>query len=475
MASLPRLFQEENDRQELDLEFLRRALSEPLPAGRDLLSVTVRAPSESLEKFLRLLPGEPGFLWSSAKGTRLAGAGEGVTLQAQGENRLPLLRSQAAAFWERLHGRSADPSAPPAVLFGGISFVPGVAPLAPWEEFDSDSFSMPRWTYRRVASNAFLTLLVNDEERRSTALVNDLVTEARRILASLETESVTSLIQHVDIPRSAVHHVSAGSWNIYLESVLDAIRSGRFQKIVAARRCVVDLSRPIEDTGFMARLFASYPDCNHFAVRKKRSTFLGASPETLFVKRGLELTTHALAGTTRVSDEPGSDPSLESAALKRSQKDLAEHALVVKRICDELWPLSKRIRFSSSPHARHVRNLVHLQTPVSAELRPETHVFDLLAALHPTPAVGGFPAREAADWIRLNEPFERGWYTGALGWLDAAGDAEIAVAIRCGVLTEKRAHIFAGAGIVERSNPESEYAETAAKMQPILRALGVTL
>lgn len=95
------------------------------------------------------------------------------------------------------------------------------------------------------------------------------------------------------------------------------------------------------------------------------------------------------------------------------------------------------------------------------------------ATLHPTPAVGGFPAREAAEWISNNEPLERGWYTGTVGWIDGNGDGEIAVAIRCGVLTRTHAYIFAGAGVVAASTAEAEYAETAGKMGPVLRALGV--
>lgn len=476
VASLPRLFEEEGERLDFELLFLRKALNEPLPEGRDLLAVTVNAPSEALEKFLRIVPGENGFLWHSAKGVRLAGAGAGPTIEARGNERLVSLREQATRFWTLLESRAnegIDIGPPP--LFGGISFAPDVPPLPPWEDFATDWFTISRWTYRRVGSKAFLTLTVSREELESSELRDGLVAQANKILRSLETESPTSLIQHLDIPRSAVHHISPGEWRAHIEAILAAIKSGQFHKIVAARKCVVDLARPLDDTAFMARLFAAYPDCNQFAIRRGQSTFLGVSPETLFRKTGLDLSTHALAGTTKIEDHPASDSSVESAALKRSTKDLAEHALVVKRICDELWPLSKRIRFSSTPQARRVRNLVHLQTPIAAQLRPEVHVFDLLAAFHPTPAVGGFPAREAAKWIQQNEPIERGWYTGALGWFDATGNAEFAVAIRCGVLSSKRAYIFAGAGIVERSDPDAEYAETAAKMHPILRALGVRI
>lgn len=474
VSRLPRLFEDDEDASEEELAFLRHALTDPLPPGCDVLSVTIRAPSEALEKFLRLVPRSMGFLWH-ANEVRIAGGGQAVAIEASGEDRLPILREAAAKLWTRLHVRSPEGVDVKPVLFGGIAFVPGVAPLEPWSEFAKDSFTLARWTYRRVGADAFLSIAVREEERRDPGRVDAFLAEAQRLLRALETEAATSLIQRPDIPASAVHHISYGDWHAYMEAVLSAIRSGQYQKIVAARRCVVDLDFPLEDTGFMARLFAAYPDCTHFAVRRDHSTFLGATPETLFRKRGNSVATHALAGTSRVSDEPGSDSSLESAALKRSMKDLGEHALVVRLICEALKPISKRIKYSSAPQVRQVRNLVHLQTPISAELRPETHVFDLLSAFHPTPAVGGFPAREAAEWIKMNEPLERGWYTGTLGWFDAEGNAEFAVAIRCGVMTKTKAYIFAGAGIVEKSDPESEYRETAAKMFPILRALGVSI
>jgi isochorismate synthase len=271
-----------------------------------------------------------------------------------------------------------------------------------------------------------------------------------------------------------VHHLSAADWAAYIAAIHAAIASGEYQKIVAARRCVVELRRTLEDTGFMARVFAAYPDCTHFAIRRERSTFLGATPETLFRKQGLHLETHALAGTTRLNEKhSATESSRDIAALQASTKDRDEHELVVQRICSELSRLTTSIEYEAVPSTRHVRNLVHLQTPISGELRPETTVFDLLAALHPTPAVGGFPAREAAEWISQNEPLERGWYTGTVGWIDANGDGEIAVAIRCGVLTQSRAYVFAGAGVVAASTAAAEYAETAGKMGPILRALGV--
>lgn len=472
--TLPRLGDEDESISTEVLTFLEGALHSSLPAGKDLLSITIPAPTEAAEKFLRLVNKESGFLWRSPGSHQFAGGESAAEVAVSGDDRFAQLSERVPKMFERVTHVAFDGAPPPTVLVGGAAFAPGVPSYPPWCEFTQDVFTLPKWGYRRCQGRAMLTLTVRREELGDRAAVDGLIEETRTLMRALDYESATSLIERFDIPRSAVHHLPAEDWRAYIDAIHAAIRSGGFQKIVAARQCVVELKRPVEDTGFMARVFAAYPDCTHFAFRRGESTFLGATPETLFKKRGLELETHALAGTTRVKDDPSEDSSRHIAGLRKSQKDLAEHALVVQRICEELWPLSQKIRYSSSPKTRQVRNLIHLQTPISSTLRETTSVFDLLAALHPTPAVGGFPAREAAEWIRQNEPLERGWYTGTLGWMDSEGNAEFCVAIRCGVLTPKRAYIFAGAGVVAASDADAEYAETAGKMAPVLRALGVT-
>ena len=471
--SLPKLGEDDDTLSPEAIAFLGGALSAGLPASAELLSVTLPAPVEAAEKFLRLVPRENGFLWRSPSGEQFAGGGAGGQVTVGGTDRFAKLGAAVPAFFAKLAVRSFVNPTPPPVLVGGAAFAPGVPPMEPWEEFTEDAFVLPRWGYRRLGNTASVTLTVGRDELGSVERVQRVVDEARTLMRAFEYESATSLIERIDLSKATVHHLKAPEWTIYIDAIHAAIASGEYQKIVAARRCVVKLKRVLEDTGFMARVFAAYPDCTHFAIRRERSTFLGATPETLFRKRGRIIETHALAGTTRIDDDPRTESSRDVAALQSSQKDLDEHRLVVERICSELGPLTESIRYSKTPSTRQVRNLIHLQTPISGELREDTSAFHLLAALHPTPAVGGFPAREAADWIVRNEPLERGWYTGTIGWIDANGDSEIAVAIRCGVLTEQAAYVFAGAGIVSASTAEAEYAETGGKMGPILRALGV--
>lgn len=472
--TLPSLGEDDEVLSQHVIDFLRDAVRTPLRKDAAYLSVTIPVPNEAPEKFLRLVPRRYGFLWRAPGSAQLAGGGAAAVVSVRGEDRWTTLSRAIPELLDSVETRAFDGKPPRATMVGAAAFAPNVPPIEPWEEFTEDAFVLPEWGYRRHGNDAFLTLTIRRDDLRDETFLSRILEETRTLARTLDYESATSLIERIDIPRSAVHHLPEADWTQYIDAIHEALASGSYKKIVAARRCVIDIvRRPIEDTGFMARLFAAYPDCNHFAIRRELSTFLGATPETLFRKRALELTTHALAGTKRVLDDPSRDSTRDMEALAASEKDRVEHQMVVDKIRADLAPLSTEIKAADRPQTRQVRHLIHLQTPISATLKAETTAFDLLASLHPTPAVGGLPQREAADWIRENEPLERGLYTGTVGWIDSAGDADFAVSIRCGVLHPKRAYIFAGAGVVSASTAAAEYAETGSKMLPVLRALGV--
>ncbi len=471
--SLPKLGDDDDVLSPEAIEFVRHALA-TAPTSKDLLSITLPAPKEAPEKFLRLVPRDGGFLWRSHGRDQFAGGGVAGRLTVGGTDRFVKLAAEVPEFFGRIASVALAGAPPPPTLVGGAAFASSAPAFEPWEEFADDELVLPRWGFRRNRTAASITLTVRREELGRNP-VDRILEETREITNAFEYETATSLIERIDLAHAVVRHLPADDWKAYIDAIQAAIASGEYKKIVAARRCVIELNRKLEDTSFMARIFAAYPDCTHFAIRRENSTFLGATPETLFRKMGTRLETEALAGTTRINDDPSTESSRDVAALQSSKKDLGEHALVVERIASELKPLTTSLEYSDTPSTRQVRNLIHLRTPITGELKPDTTVFHLLQSLHPTPAVGGTPAREAAEWICRNEPLERGWFTGVVGWIDARGDGEFAVAIRCGVLTPKRAYIYAGAGIVAASDAAAEYAETAGKMTPVLRALGVSV
>jgi isochorismate synthase len=429
---------------------------------------------------LSALERDMSVLWDTGSpADAFAAAGTTHRIDLSGPARFQQLEGEATAVWRRIraftHPECKHPPAPR--MFGGLAFTPGAARLPPWNEFGDGCFTLPRWSYARNQGNAILTLSVRGEEcdvfRRS-----DLLGELQTILARLEAHRGQRTYQHaLSVPEIPQHHVvqlEYPVWERHVDSIRKAIAQGRFAKIVAARRCDVALATPLNDIEALSRL-TSELTCTRFAFRRRTTSFFGATPETLLSKRGDLLKTHALAGTIRTygSEMPGF-ADLWSQLLS-SGKDKREHTFVVSEICRSLAPYAVSIEASQAPVIRKLRNILHLDTPISAKLRPGTSTADLIAALHPTPAVGGVPKIGSAEWIAEHELCPRGWYSGPIGWIDSQGDATFAVAIRSGVLSPEYAYAFTGAGIVAESEPQAEYDETELKQLPFLRAVGVVV
>jgi isochorismate synthase len=178
----------------------------------------------------------------------------------------------------------------------------------------------------------------------------------------------------------------------------------------------------------------------------------------------------ALAGSFPRGATVGDDQAL-GAQLLASAKERHEHAVVVRNIRSVLADLCMRIEAPATPTLMKMRNVQHLFTPVTAQLRGNSSVLTLVERLHPTPAVGGWPREVALAFLREHEELDRGWYAAPIGWLDANGDGEFAVALRSALVDGTSATLFAGCGIVADSDPQSEYQETLLKLRPMLNAL----
>jgi isochorismate synthase len=223
----------------------------------------------------------------------------------------------------------------------------------------------------------------------------------------------------------------------------------------------------------VGHLERSYRRCYGFGWRTGGATFIGASPELLVrLDRGT-ITSNPLAGSARRGEGDEEDRIL-AEALMRSVKDRVEHRFVVDDVAKRLAPFSISLDVPAAPSLKKMATVQHLSTRISGEARPEAEILELVGALHPTPAVGGTPREAAQAFIDKAESFDRGWYTGGVGWIDSAGDGEFAIALRCALLEGTRAHIFAGAGIVGDSIPDLELLETRLKFRPMLELLAAT-
>ncbi|WP_226623417.1 isochorismate synthase MenF [Alloyangia pacifica] len=201
---------------------------------------------------------------------------------------------------------------------------------------------------------------------------------------------------------------------------------------------------------------------------------VGATPELLLRKTGAAIRSHPLAGSARRREDAAEDAQVK-AALLGSEKDNVEHRVVVEYIHDVLAPYCAKLSVPDAPQLDRTASMWHLGTCIDGELRdPDTPCLELLAALHPTPAVAGAPLREALQAITAAEPFDREFYAGTLGWVDGANDGEWHVTLRCAMIEGCAARLFAGAGIVAASDPLEEVAETRAKFLAMRRALGIS-
>ncbi|PTL80773.1 isochorismate synthase MenF [Vitiosangium sp. GDMCC 1.1324] len=248
-----------------------------------------------------------------------------------------------------------------------------------------------------------------------------------------------------------------------VERAVETINAGGLQKVVMARAVEVEGERAFDRVEVLARLREQNPRCATFLFRAPDGTaFLGATPETLCRWEGRRLETEALAGTA---------PPTQAGALGDSDKDRREHEAVVRYILKALKPLTDTIDADAEPALLTLKNVVHLRTGIRAELREGVGVAELVAALHPTPAVGGTPRERALEFLVEHEALDRGWYAGPVGWV-GPGRAHQMVALRSARVKGSRARLFVGAGIVAGSSAESEWRETEMKSLTMLRALG---
>jgi isochorismate synthase len=280
---------------------------------------------------------------------------------------------------------------------------------------------------------------------------------------------------------SAVHEPFADiqlrevpSANAYEEAVREAvarIRRREMRKVVLARTIEVTAERELDPRLLAGRLRAVDPDAYTFAVPADHGVLVGASPELLVSRRGHEVRSNPLAGSAPRSGDPDEDRA-NADALISSSKDREEHSIVVDAVAGTLRPFCVELKWDPEPVLRETPNVWHLSTRFRGSLRePAPTALELVAALHPTPAVAGEPREAALEAIASLEPFDRGRYAGPVGWVDAEGDGEWAIALRCAELRGDRAVLYAGAGIVADSDPARELDETERKFRAFLDAL----
>ena len=265
-------------------------------------------------------------------------------------------------------------------------------------------------------------------------------------------------------------NLSGPEWASMIAETVRRINTGALGKVVMARELVAIADNPIDPRWLVDRLATEYPSCWTYHV----DGLVGATPEMLIRRESGLATSRVLAGTIRRSDDSDHDLAL-AAALSQSSKDLQEHEYAVESVARALTPYCSGMNVPDAPYVLELPNVLHLATDVTAVAGPDASSLAMAAALHPSAAVCGTPTDGARATIAELEQLDRNRYAGPVGWIDADGDGEWAIALRCGRINPddpRQIRLYAGCGIVAESDPVAELAESVAKLVPMRDALG---
>ena len=382
-------------------------------------------------------------------GVALEDANGAVIDFESGEDRL----LAAARMWRRLSASlGAGDTATGPIAVGGFAYRPDRDPGGAWSGFPALLFRVPAVAVMRVRGRTFATAASSEAAGLLDLEPPRLEGRAARAL------QVTALRNPV-------------AWTAAVESAAARLRAGEADKVVLAREVMARGDGVIGAATVARSLRSAYPSCFIYLVTGSDGTaFVGASPELLVRRSGTRALAQPMAGSVARGMTDADDDRL-AHQLEESVKDRSEHRLVADFVVDALRPFSETVS-ARAPEVVRFTNIQHLATTVAADLRaPAADALELAAALHPTPAVGGWPRAAADTLIDELEAMERGWYAGAVGWIDSRGDGEFALGLRCGLRWEDGARLYAGVGVMPDSDAARELDETELKFKALLTAL----
>jgi isochorismate synthase len=399
------------------------------------------------------------------------GVGRAWTFEATGEDRFTV----ADRAWRSLTASLSpqDPALPRGVgplLIGGLGFT-GRAPAAGtiWDPFGPMSLVLPETIITRTAGGSWTTTTTADAASSGADRRWDLIMARARELTpapgALVARPVAMPLRIID------EQPDEGLWDRTVGLFAGAVGRGRIDKVVLARRVVMEAPADLDVENALRRLAASAPESTIFAFRRDARTFLGATPERLIRTDGREFRTVAIAGSIGRGADAAADAVL-AADLLDSDKDREEHAVVVAALRERLSPICERLVIDPEVRVLTLRHVQHLVTDIEGTVHERLGLLALAERLHPTPAVGGEPRDVALGLIDEHEGFDRGWYAGPIGWIGPEGDGDLMVALRSGIVERTRVTLFAGCGIVADSDPDREWDESRMKLRAVAAALG---
>ena len=374
----------------------------------------------------------PQFYWQQREGAQ--------TLIALGEVQRAETLPEAEAILQQLPTESC--------LVGANTFA-----------LDKSYLFLPRLLWRGNTLSIFLLGELQDEAQKALVFLTQI-----RPLGPL-----SALPQHLT---HCQHHPDKPGWAQQVEAALKAIRQGELEKVVLARATDLRFQHPLSPASLLAASRKVNHHCYHFLLAfSAEQAFLGSSPERLYHRLALALSSEALAGTCANPSSPQQAQQLAEALLN-DEKNLRENGLVVEDICQRLQPVTSGLDVSAV-QILQLRKVQHLRCEISARLHQPQDI-PLLQQLQPTAAVAGLPRQPALQFIELHESFSREWYAGSVGWLSAS-ESEFTVALRSALIRGETVRLYAGAGIVSGSEAPSEWQEINQKASGLASLLAVEI
>lgn len=350
------------------------------------------------------------------------------------------------------------------IITGGMSFDPKRKRTELWRKYPHSEFVVPMFTLTKHHKECYLTTTVSVTSEDHADQLMEKITVQQTIL--LTAESTMPRATKIDTKQE----VMPNEWKESVQKAIDEIQANKAEKIVMARELRIQLQQKAEITPVIDQLLELQQTSYVFAFERGDHCFIGATPERLVKVSGQALLSTCLAGTAPRGKTPEEDRKLKEQ-LFADQKNREEHDQVVQMIRRSISDHCTFLDIPSEPTVVTLKNLQHLYTPVIGELKDNYTVFDVIQQLHPTPALGGTPTKDALAFIRNHELFDRGWYGAPVGWLDDRHHGEFAVAIRSGLIQNDEVSLFAGCGVMGDSDIQLEYEETGIKFLPMLTAL----
>lgn len=338
------------------------------------------------------------------------------------------------------------------------------------QRFPAAAIFLPQWQVACVQGQGVLVANLPLTPASNLTQLTDSVLDVWQQLQHRGTQYRTQFsLPLIQVPAPCLSHQTR--FLEAAEATLAQIHRGELEKLVLSETLEVKTAKPLPLAPTLHKLRSRYTDCQIFSLRDDQGQgFIGASPERLLQIQDRRLTADALAGSAPRGRTLGEDVVLGDRLLN-STKDIHEHQLVLSFIQQRLKSLGIASHSASPAHLLQLPNIQHLRTLVTADLSSQIGLLNVLAALHPTPAVAGTPQHNVEPYLRRYEPFDRHLYAAPIGWVDYRGNGSFTVGIRSALIQGDRLRLYAGAGIVAGSDPQKEWAEVRLKLQTLLQAL----